>query len=875
NFGMGQVDSLGRFYSFRDLEGPPGSCDYVVSRDSTGAFSKVLHSFLGKNQGLLVERRSSNGLVWLLQVLHGELFAATSAALRPDPDSWGSSGKAFSIEIDGFAVLLFVMAFATRFYRLDEPRHIVFDELHYGKFAQMYQKQAFFFDSQPPLGKQLVALAVRFSGIGDAALNYTFTKIGAPYAPDMPVFAMRFVPALCGCILVPIIYHLVVEMGFSHFAAGIAALLVLFDAALNYTFTKIGAPYAPDMPVFAMRFVPALCGCILVPIIYHLVVEMGFSHFAAGIAALLVLFDNGLLCQSRFVLMESQLLLFAAVGLLFVLKITHRKPSNSDYFSASWWLSLVFGIGFLACAVCVKFVGFFSLCLGAAALARFLWRHVPDKSISSGTLVRHAAIFCAAFVVVPLLVYLTCFYVHLSVLTKAGPHDNVMTSHFQSSLEGGLAAVIQNQPLEIVHGSQITLRHTFGRPCWMHSHEDTYPIKYPDGRGSSHQQQVTCYSFKDVNNWWIVKRPERNDLVVSEPRDRIKHGDIIQLVHGLSSRALNAHDVAAPLSPQHQEVSCYIDYNISMPAQILWRVEIVNRDKVGDFWHTVESQVRLIHVNSTQGLKVSGKQLPEWGYNQYEVVTDRVINQLDTVWNVEEHRHTRNQAQKDRERELILHEMIPMEPTKLSFWEKMLELQLKMLLLGSDSPQQHMYMSSPLEWPFLTRGIAYWISVESNAQIHLLGNVLVWYTGTFALVLYFLLLVFYLMRRRRNCYDIPEDVWQQFRFSGEVLGAGYLMHFVPYFLADRTLFLYNYFPALLFKLLVAAAVFDHFRVLLTLAGSKKLQILAKTSAVVILMGIAFVFFKFLPLSYGLTELTKDQVENLRWKDTWDLIVHKK
>lgn len=32
------------------------------------------------------------------------------------------------------------------------------------------------------------------------------------------------------------------------------------------------------------------------------------------------------------------------------------------------------------------------------------------------------------------------------------------------------------------------------------------------------------------------------------------------------------HDVAAPLSPHSQEVSCYIDYNISMPAQNLWRV---------------------------------------------------------------------------------------------------------------------------------------------------------------------------------------------------------------------------------------------------------------------------------------------------------------
>jgi dolichyl-phosphate-mannose-protein mannosyltransferase len=130
---------------------------------------------------------------------------------------------------------------------------------------------------------------------------------------------------------------------------------------------------------------------------------------------------------------------------------------------------------------------------------------------------------------------------------------------------------------------------------------------------------------------------------VSEPKDKIKHGDVVQLVHGLSSRALNSHDVAAPMSPQHQEVSCYIDYNISMPAHILWRVDIVNRDKVGDVWHTVESQVRLTHVNSTQALKVTGKQLPEWGYNQYEVVTDRVLEQVDTVWNVEEHRHTRSE----------------------------------------------------------------------------------------------------------------------------------------------------------------------------------------------------------------------------------------
>ena len=30
--------------------------------------------------------------------------------------------------------------------------------------------------------------------------------------------------------------------------------------------------------------------------------------------------------------------------------------------------------------------------------------------------------------------------------------------------------------------------------------------------------------------------------------------------------------MAAPLSPHVQEVSCYVDYNISMPAQNLWRL---------------------------------------------------------------------------------------------------------------------------------------------------------------------------------------------------------------------------------------------------------------------------------------------------------------
>lgn len=123
-------------------------------------------------------------------------------------------------------------------------------------------------------------------------------------------------------------------------------------------------------------------------------------------------------------------------------------------------------------------------------------------------------------------------------------------------MDGGLASITKGQPLVVAQGSQITLRHTFGRTCWLHSHAHVYPVRYPDKRGSSHQQQVTCYSFKDVNNWWIVKRPDKNDLVV-DAVDAIRHGDEIELIHGITSRALNSHDVAAAMTPQCQVSSVY------------------------------------------------------------------------------------------------------------------------------------------------------------------------------------------------------------------------------------------------------------------------------------------------------------------------------
>lgn len=646
-----------------------------------------------------------------------------------------------NLELDVVAILLFIAGIITRLYRLEEPKSVVFDELHYGKYVGLYMKNTFFFDTHPPLGKQLIAVVGYLAG---------------------------------------------------------------FDGV--FKFDRIGSPYTEAIPLFALRLVPAIFGSLILPTSYHLAIELGLKPWSAAIAGLMLLLDNAFLTQSRFILMETMLIEFSLFGLYCTMKFRKimDKPDK-----LSWWFWLIMSIGNLTCGLCVKYVGVYSLFLGIFIISKDYWSLLGRKALSNVILWFHLLARLFVIILTISTIYLGVFYIHLTLLTRAGPHDAIMTSAFQASLEGGLASITKGQPIEVTHGSQITLRHAYGRACWLHSHIGVYPIKYTDGRGSSHQQQVTCYSFKDVNNWWIIKRPDIDDLVVNNPIIPIKHGDIIQIVHGITSRALNSHDVAGPMSPSCQEVSCYIDYNVSMSSQNYWKLEIVNREEFGNIWHAIESEIRLIHVDTKAALKYSGRQLPDWGFNQHEVVADRIVDQEDTVWNVEEHRYTKSDDQKQREHELLNAEMIPLKATKLTFWQKFIEMQIKMFFNGNDNPMSHMYSSGPLEWPFMERGIAYWVANDSNAQIHLLGNIIVWYSATISLFIYSILFLFYLMRRQRLCFDIDDNEWQRFLNIGEVLFVGYGIHYLPFFFVDRTLFLHHYLPAFVFKVILTAATIDH------------------------------------------------------------------
>lgn len=709
-------------------------------------------------------------------------------------------------QVDLVLLLVSVLALWTRLSRLSYPNAVVFDEVYYGQFVSLYMKRVFFIDDSGP-------------------------PLG----------------------------HMILAFG---------AYLGGFDG--NFVWNRIGAEYPGSVSVWSLRLLPALCGALCVPLVYLLTLELHFSHLSALGAALLLLLENSLIVQSRFMLLESVLIFFVLLAFFSYLRF-HNAP-NSSWFRYCWLL--LCGAS-CAAAVGVKYMGVFSylLLLGVASL--HTWRLMGDQTVSHLSVCVQCVCRAVCLLVVPVLLYVFWFYVHLTLLHRSGPHDQLMSSAFQASLEGGLSRITQGQPLEVSYGSQVTLRSSASQPipCWLHSHKANYPIRYENGRGSSHQQQVTCYPFKDVNNWWIIKEPGRQDLVVSSPPRPVRHGDVIQLVHGMTSRFLNSHDVAAPMSPHAQEVSGYIDFNVSMPAQNLWRVDISNREAESEVWKTILSEVRLVHVNTSAVLKLSGVSLPDWGFRQLEVVAEKLFKAHSSSlgWTVEEHRYGTSQEQKEREAELHSPTHIDVD-RKISFWAKFLELQSKMLTVKQED-SEHKYSSSPLEWVAMETNIAYWLHSSTNAQIHLIGNPVSWGVANLSLLAYQLLAAVYLLRRRRGFKDLPDGVWVRFLSLGCVCVGGWLVNFVPFLLMEKTLFLYHYLPALCYLHLLSPALLEHIHTHLLSSETHRRALCVCVSAMLVSVFVSY--RTFCPLTYGSPELSANQLQGLRWRDSWDILYRRR
>lgn len=87
------------------------------------------------------------------------------------------------------------------------------------------------------------------------------------------------------------------------------------------------------------------------------------------------------------------------------------------------------------------------------------------------------------------------------------------------------------------------------------------------------------------------------------------------------------------------------------------------------------------------------------------------------------------------------------------------------------------------------------------------------------------------------------------------------MHYLPFFLMQRQLFLHHYFPALYFAILCSCAVFDLFT--RNLRAARRVQI-----AAVYMLFVLYCFRKFSPLTYA-GEWTKKECIHAKYLPHWD------
>ncbi|KAK5174454.1 Dolichyl-phosphate-mannose--protein mannosyltransferase 4 [Saxophila tyrrhenica] len=268
-----------------------------------------------------------------------------------------------------------VLAFMTRFWGISHPDQVVFDEVHFGKFASYYLQRTYFFDVHPPFGKLLFAFAGWLVGYNG---DFLFENIGDSYITN-------------------------------------------------------------KVPYVAYRSMPALMGSLTVSTVFWIMWESGYSLPACIVAASLVLFDNAHIGQTRLILLDATLVLFMATSVLAYIrfyKLRHDPFSRKWW---KWLLLTGISMSCVISTKYVGAFTFFSIGVPVMIdLWELLDVNRRRGALSLPEFGKHLAARVIGLIIVPFLMYLFWFQVHFAILNRSGPGDDFMTPEFQETLSDNL-----------------------------------------------------------------------------------------------------------------------------------------------------------------------------------------------------------------------------------------------------------------------------------------------------------------------------------------------------------------------------------------------------------------------------------------------------
>ncbi|KAJ2332920.1 Dolichyl-phosphate-mannose--protein mannosyltransferase 4 [Coemansia sp. RSA 2681] len=753
---------------------------------------------------------------------------ASAGTLSPDKQLQHDSSHAPAVSGAGVSdfvkysssyafMAVLALSFITRYYRIWDPAQVVFDEVHFGKFASYYLRREYYFDVHPPLAKMLIALGGWLIGYDG---HFLFEKIGMDYMSN-------------------------------------------------------GVPY------MMLRGWVALFGLALPPLVYMIMAESGYSVIASLLAALMVTFDNALVTQGRLILLDNIMIFFMLASVYSYVKFYKQRYQS---FSVMWWTWLLSTGVMLGCVVSCKLVGLFTIALVGIAVIYDL-RRILD--IRRGTTIpqfcNHLGARAFALIAVPIAIYLSLFYVHFAILTRTGPGDVYHTAQFQMQL---IDNPMTKSSFDVHYGDQIAIRHR-ETGAFLDSNIGRYPLRYEDQRVSSQGQQVTGAKDKTDNSYWIIKPVENQDAFAQFvarrqagediPKEELSkwvvhHTDLVQLQHAATGGNMRTHDVASPMTSTNMEFTTLAPNNTANAADTVWKLEIDGAKSNSTLLKTSSSFIRLVSNKHGVAMWTHPKKLPEWGHSHQEVNGKKDPTDKSTLWAITDIRGRQITAEEV--------EAMAKKQGSMSFVEKFAELQGLMIKHNNALTTVHPFQSTPLSWPLLTRGISFWTDAAQRKQIYLLGNPAGWWISNLALLGFAVCLVSLEICDLRDIDVVDGVVRRHIQRSGGFIAFAWFIHYFPFFMMGRSLFLHHYLPASIFAYMMVAACFQflfvhpyqHFA--LKNWNSRARALLPSYStglifaAVVAIQIMTFVFFA--PISYGTTGLTAEQVKSRRLLPSYDL-----
>ncbi|KAF9972987.1 hypothetical protein BGZ73_003837 [Actinomortierella ambigua] len=728
---------------------------------------------------------------------------------------------------------LLIVATFVRIWKLAVPAAVVFDEQHFGGFTVDYMRGEFFLDVHPPLGKMLFALV---------------------------------------------------------------AYLLGFDGNFNFI---IGRLYPKNVPFIGLRLFTAMCGVGLVPISYWTIRRAGFSTQAAIICALLVTFENALITQSRFILLDAPMMLF--MGYTMLAWISFYNYRNRP-FSRGWWLWLVqtgFGL-FLSSSV--KWVGLFTITTVGCCVLKYLQEVRTQLYLST-------------------------------LLPNSGSGDSWVSPQFQMTLKNH---VVEPVMADIGWESRVHIRHANTNGGWIHSMRGEY------ARSGTVDQAIQLVEWDDDLTCWQVlpsdpvvirkheayERERRLSSPVLPAFDRlVYHGDEIRLRHCYTKVVMATNDLISIGSNKTfiKEVRG-VGWSKEPLEETTWRVELVSdgvipglpesskimgdremdgKDKAtGSDGQGGESKLsnqdqekpRSAMRDETQPWHaIKGFRL--WNekhqcYLQSHKVFRSLYSMYQEVGCIQGGRQKANTifiVDQNINKKLPKNtKSISYEP--LSFFQKFIELNKVMWWThhdlntpmppsadGSDdsgaSSRRRITESRPWTWPLLKRGLNYYSSKETNNYVYLIGNPILWWSASAAALFYMLSCLWSTIRYIKGTPSTRSAMAERrdrfgltpfYAIASGTFYAGWAIHFLPFFLIQRQLYLHHYLPALYFSILLLVSRLDR----LWQRWPRHLR-LASGLGVVALVTMSW--YAFSPLAYGTDFGSRARCERLRALGSWDFV----